>query len=121
MQAINGNNGQRLAKRLHTVESMYGQWLKLVKRMQWKQGEARLIRECKWPHLLLQRDPMDVIYLNEADIVIGMEFNTKRYKLRRRMNQAVSVLEVPPGTIARTGTQVGHEIRYIIQSQTGKR
>ncbi len=113
MQAINGNNGQRLAKRLHTVEPMYGQWLKLEKAHAMEARRGALDSRVRVAAFLLQRDPMDVIYLNEADIVIGMEFNTKRYKLRRRMKQAVSVLEVPPGTIARTGTQVGHEIRYI--------
>lgn len=62
---------------------------------------------------MLRRNPADVIYLNEADVVIGMELNTKPYKLRGRLKQAASILGVPPGTVARTGTRIGHAIRYV--------
>lgn len=113
MQAINGNNGQRLAKFLYTNEPLYVQLFKRTKRKRWKQGEAWLIRNYGWPHFLLQRDPADVIYLDESDVIIAVEYNIKPYKLRRRMKQAASILKVPPGTIVRTGTRVGHEIQYI--------
>lgn len=113
MQAINGNNGQRLAKRI-SFANTYAERLRIYSRASyWGTGDGLLIRRRLLSHTFFQRKPVDVIYLDHADVVIGIELNMKPYKLCRRMKDASSILKVPAGTVSRTGTRVGHKIRYM--------
>lgn len=112
LQAINGFNGQRLAKCISFVDSYMERLRMWSKARHWGTGDGLLIRRRSLSHTFLQRKNVDVIYLDASDVVIGIELNIKPYKLCRHVKDAASILKVPAGTVSRTGTCVGHKIRY---------
>jgi uncharacterized membrane protein (UPF0127 family) len=83
----------------------------LLKRQSLPQGEGLWITPCEAIHTIGMKFPIDVLFLSR---------DRKVLKLRQRMSPgrlavclwAHSVLELPAGTIASTGTAVGDQLEF---------
>ncbi len=81
----------------------------LLKHESLQDGEGLLIVPCEGVHTFGMKFPIDVLYLNKKRIVLKI----KPEMPRRRMSfclSAHSVLELPAGMAARTGTVVGDQL-----------
>ena len=67
--------------------------------------------------------PIDVIFLDKNKEVVGVEEHVRPFRISRVSLKAASVLELPPHTIYRSGTQVGDqlEISRLRESQQADR
>ena len=67
--------------------------------------------------------PIDVIFLDKNKEVVGVEEHVRPFRISRVSLKAASVLELPPHTIYRSGTQVGDrlEISRLRESQEADR
>jgi uncharacterized membrane protein (UPF0127 family) len=54
------------------------------------------------------RYPIDVLYLSEDYEIVGMDETMKPATVGKYQRRAVSVLELPAGTIKATETKIGH-------------
>jgi uncharacterized membrane protein (UPF0127 family) len=54
--------------------------------------------------------PIDVVYADKGDRVVALDPNMKPWAVGRPHRGVAYVVELPAGTIARTGTQVGDEL-----------
>jgi uncharacterized membrane protein (UPF0127 family) len=54
--------------------------------------------------------PIDVIFLDKNKEVVGVEEHVRPFRISRVSLKAASVLELPPHTIYRSGTQVGDQL-----------
>ena len=54
--------------------------------------------------------PIDVIFLDKNKEVVGVEEHVRPFRISRVSLRAASVLELPPHTIYRSGTQVGDQL-----------
>ncbi len=54
--------------------------------------------------------PLDLIFLDRNKVVVRTEEHVSPFSISRVSLQAYSVLELPPHTVFRTGTQVGDQI-----------
>ena len=63
--------------------------------------------------------PIDLIFLDKNKEVVGVEEHVRPFRISRVSLKAASVLELPPHTIYRSGTQVGDrlEISRLRESQ----
>ena len=52
-------------------------------------------------------DPIDLIFLNKQKEVVHLEEHVRPFRISRVSLKASSVLELPPHTIYRSGTQIG--------------
>ncbi len=73
-------------------------------------GKGLWIIPCHGVHTMAMRYPLDVVYLDEAKVVVHMEENVRPWRITTMRMDAVTVLELPPYTIWNTHTQVGDEI-----------
>jgi uncharacterized membrane protein (UPF0127 family) len=54
--------------------------------------------------------PLDLVFLDRNKVVVRTEEHVSPFRISRVSLQAYSVLELPPHTVFRTGTQVGDQI-----------
>lgn len=81
----------------------------LLKHERLEEGEGLLIVPCEGVHTFGMRFPIDVIYLSKKRVVLKIRPEMPR----RRMSfclRAHSVLELPAGMAAKTGTVVGDQL-----------
>ncbi len=77
-----------------------------------KQGEGLWIHPCNSIHSFWMRFDFDALFLGSDRKVLGMYRSFRRNRISRVFWNARGVLELPAGTIERTGTEVGDEIRF---------
>ncbi|MGA8617313.1 MAG: DUF192 domain-containing protein [Candidatus Sulfotelmatobacter sp.] len=75
-----------------------------------RNGGGLWIRPCRGVHTLAMRFPIDVVYLDRAGTVVHVEHNLQPWRFSAIRMQAVSVLELPSHTVAKTETALGDRI-----------
>ncbi len=78
------------------------------------EGDGLLIKPCKGVHCMFMSIPIDVLYVNQDDVVVGLDEDMQPNAFGKMHRDSRYVIELPSGTIERTGTQVGHRlnVRY---------
>jgi len=74
-------------------------------------GDGLAIVPCNGVHCMFMSIPIDVIYVDKADRVVALDSDMRPWAVGRPHRGAHYVIELPAGTIARTGTQVGDQLR----------
>ena len=75
-------------------------------------GEGLWISPCGSIHSFGMRFVFDALFLDRDMKVVGRYERFRRNRISRVFWSARGVLELPAGTIERTGTEVGDEIRF---------
>jgi uncharacterized membrane protein (UPF0127 family) len=75
-------------------------------------GEGLWISRCSSIHSFGMRFLFDALFLGPDGKVVGRYERFRRNRISRVFWNARGVLELPAGTIERTGTEVGDEIRF---------
>ena len=78
-------------------------------------GASLVIDPCTSIHMFFMRFPIDVLYLDRENRVVRIQEGLKPWRVGPlHTNGARYVIELPEGTIARTGTHVGDQIRITL-------
>lgn len=77
------------------------------------EGQGLWIKPCNGIHTCWMRFALDVVYLDRELQVVALDVAMPPWRFGRIRRGAHSVLELPPGAIAATGTQVGDQIALI--------
>jgi uncharacterized membrane protein (UPF0127 family) len=75
-------------------------------------GKAFWIVPSEGIHTFGMRFPIDAVYLDSKGKVLKLYHSLAPYRFAAVMLKAHSVLELPPGTLAPTGTQVGDMLEF---------
>jgi uncharacterized membrane protein (UPF0127 family) len=75
-------------------------------------GEGLWISPCNSIHSFGMRFAFDAVFLGPDRKVVGLYGRFRRNRISTVFWKARGVLELPAGTIERTGTEVGDEIRF---------
>lgn len=70
-------------------------------------GEGLLIAPCNSIHMFGMKYPIDCVFLDDQNKVVGLVENIAPGKMSRVFGQAKQCLELPAGVIASSSTQVG--------------
>ena len=76
------------------------------------EGEGLWIQPCSSIHSLGMRFEFDAVFLGPGGKVVGRYERFRKNRISRVYWNARGVLELPAGTIERTGTEVGDEIQF---------
>jgi uncharacterized protein len=83
----------------------------LGKTRRWAQlGRGLWIVPSSGVHTIGMLFPIDLIYLSKEKEVIHVEEHVRPFRISKVSLKAASVLELPPHTIYRSGTQVGDKL-----------
>jgi len=76
------------------------------------EGEGLLLMPCKGIHMIGMDYPIDVAFLDKDGIVVALYADLEPWQRTRMHQNANSALELPAGTLARTGTVVGDRLSW---------
>jgi uncharacterized membrane protein (UPF0127 family) len=74
-------------------------------------GDGLLIQPCNQIHCMFMSIPIDVLYIGKDDRVLAVDVAMRPWAMGRLIRGGKRVLELPAGTIAATGTQVGDQLQ----------
>jgi uncharacterized membrane protein (UPF0127 family) len=108
--ARNASLNTVIADRVGVAATRAARAVGLLSRTGLEPGEALWIVPSRGVHTCGMRFPIDVVALDEAGTVIDCVSNLKPWRLRLPRWGTAGVLELPAGTLAASGTAVGHQV-----------
>lgn len=103
-------NDTVLADRLRVADTHWTRLRGLLGTRGLAPGEGLWIRPCNQVHMLGMRYAIDVVFLDAAGLVLRAVEHLRPGRVSPRVRGAASVLELPAGTVARTGLVEGARV-----------
>ncbi len=110
MRAVNRGRGTELARWVEKADSFRARLRGLIGRPSLAEGAALWIVPSRGVHTLGMAFPIDVLFLDRALRVVAVEEHLHPGRLTPIRWKARTVLELPAGTLRRTGTRPGDQI-----------
>jgi uncharacterized protein len=112
MRALNSSRGALVAGSVRAATTLWARSRGLLGRKSLEPGEGLLIDPCSGIHTVGMAFPIDAAFLGRDGIVLHMVHGMRPYRLSRYVFRARSVLELPAGALAATGTQLGDRLTF---------
>jgi uncharacterized protein len=112
LRARNVDTGAVVADRVGVAATRAARAVGLLNRDGLGAGEGLWIVPSRGVHTCWMRFAIDVIALDEQGVVIDRVVNLKPWRVRLPRRGTAGVLELPVGTLDRSGTQIGHRIEF---------
>lgn len=110
MRIVNKTKSTTVATRAVVALDFFARLCGLIPKKFLLEGEALVIPGCKSIHMFFMRFPIDAVFLDGKNRVIGTVSDLKPFCLSRIYWKANSVIELKAGTIAYSRTTCGDEI-----------
>jgi uncharacterized membrane protein (UPF0127 family) len=107
LRVTNTTRGTALAERCGEARSFFARGRGLMGHPGLAPGEGLLIDPCSSVHSFFMRFPIDVVFADKAHKVVGLTAAMPPNRPYAGAWRARYVVELPAGTIAASGTQVG--------------
>ncbi|CEG26046.1 hypothetical protein BN1002_00885 [Bacillus sp. B-jedd] len=108
MKVVNLSNGTEIADSVARADSFLKRLKGLMFTKNLPAGHGLLIQPCQSIHSFFMNYPIDVVYLDGKDEIVGIDENFMPSQIGKIRREAASVLELPAGTIRNTDMKVGH-------------
>lgn len=105
----NLTRGTDLGERVRRADNPWSRFVGLMGRKRLPEGEGLQIVPCSSVHMFFMRFPLDILYVDKAGRVVKAVSDLRPWRLSAARG-AKSVIELPVGTIARSGTHAGDEL-----------
>jgi uncharacterized protein len=113
LKVVNLSNGAELVNNLSTADTFFKRLKGLMFSKKLPAGHGLLIEPCQSIHTFFMNYSIDVLYLGKDLEIVGLDETVRPAKVGKYQKRAVSVLELPAGTIRKTGTKIGHYLLTI--------
>lgn len=110
MPVINLDKKTWLATRVVKADSFLSRLIGLLLWQKLGPEEALWLTRCKGIHTVGMKFPIDVIFLDGSQTVVGTLRSVKPYRFSRFYLRCRSVLELPIGSIKKSHTEVGDQL-----------
>ena len=117
---INLSNQQVIAHSLKRANSFLSRLRGLLFTKELPTGCALHILPCRSIHTFFMKYSIDVLYLNSNQKIVAIDEQLRPGLIGKRYADAVSVIELPAGTVCVTGTRVGDFIQLSNLSNKGR-
>ena len=108
MKVVNLSNGTEIANNLALANTFFKRLKGLMFTKNLSEGNGLHIQPCQSIHTFFMNYSIDVLYLSDQLEIVGMDESMKPRSVGKYHKMASSVLELPAGTISRTGSKIGH-------------
>lgn len=112
MRVRNASRNRVLGETVREARSLFSRMKGLLGADDISPGDGLWICPCKSIHSFRMRFVFDALFLGPDRKVLGTYERFRRNRISRVFWSAWGVLELPAGTIGRTGTEVGDEIEF---------
>jgi uncharacterized membrane protein (UPF0127 family) len=106
----NATRGRVLAGAAEIARGPIRRGMGLMRRRGWFGSDALLLEHCNSVHSFFMRMPIDVAYLDKGGRVMRMVSSMRPWRVGPIVWSADSVLELPAGALARSGTAEGDRL-----------
>ncbi len=113
MRIINVSKGKILAERVEIADSFFSRIKGLLGKECISDSEALVLRPCVAIHTLGMKFPIDVIFLGKDNTVVAIRKGLLPNRLAGFYFGAFSAVELPAGTLEKTGTTIGDRIEIV--------
>ena len=107
---INKTRERVLADSAHLACSYWERLIGLMGRKALAQGEGLIIDPCSSVHMFWMRFAIDVIYVNKAHVIVGIDHDLRPWHIGHFNRKVRYIVELPAGKAHETGTQVGDKL-----------
>ncbi len=112
MKAFNVTRQTVISDNLVVAETFLARLVGLLNRNSLKEGEGLLIPSCQCIHMFFMKFPIDAVFIDKNNIVVGLVKNIRPFGLSPLFWKATSTIELPVGTIQRSATEVGDILQF---------
>ena len=109
-RASDGASGVVVAERLRPAHTHWTRLRGLLGTPALAPGDGLWIRPCRQVHMFGMRYAIDVVFLDDVRRVVGLTEALAPWRVSPLVKAATSVIELPAGTIAKTGLAAGQAI-----------
>jgi hypothetical protein len=110
IQIENQTRGQTIVSSGRVADNFWTSLRGLIGHKPLASGEGLLIIPSNSIHTHFMGFPIDVLYVDRAQRVVAMDQHMAPWRFGRIHRRARFVIELPAGTIAATGTEVGDQL-----------
>jgi uncharacterized membrane protein (UPF0127 family) len=111
LRVANQTKGRVLADRADIADTGAKRRTGLLKHSRLEPGEGLWIAPCEGVHTFGMKFPIDVIFLNKKKQILKTRPDMVKGRIAFSL-RAYSVLELPAGTLAETGTVAGDQLEF---------
>jgi len=112
LKVVNSSSGVTIAERVTHARSWWARARGLLGRKTMESGEALLIEPCSGVHTFGMAFPIDVVFLSSDGTILHLVHEMRPWRVSRYLRSARAVLELPAGTLERTGAAVGDRLYF---------
>ncbi len=109
-RARDAATGMVIADRLRPAHTHWTRLKGLLGTRRLEPGHGLWLKPCRQVHMIGMRYAIDVIFLDDAHRIVRTIEGLAPGKISPKVGDATSVLELPAGTLARTGLTTGARI-----------
>jgi uncharacterized protein len=112
-EIFNATQGSVIATRARRAASMLSRARGLMFVGSFPEGSGLIIDPCSSIHMFWMKIPLDVLYLDSSDTIVRAQRAIRPWRIGPlRTRGARYVIELPVGTIDRSGCQVGDVVTF---------
>jgi uncharacterized membrane protein (UPF0127 family) len=109
LHAFNATRGVVLADRARVADNLWTRLVGLLRDTHLDEGDGLWIKPCNSIHSFAMKFVFDAVFLDKDLRVVHLMSEMLPWKTSKLVFAAKSVLELPAGAIARSGTQLGDQ------------
>lgn len=113
MKVINITQNTTLAGDCIHARSFWARFKGLQLKRVLPAGSGLLITPCNSIHMFFMRFAIDAVFIDKDQVVLYIEERIKPWRISRVIKNSRSVLELPAGTSAATGTRPGDRLELV--------
>jgi len=113
MKVIDRTSGKELALNLSVADTLYARMKGLLGKRSLPSGEGLWIKPCNSVHTIGMKFPIDVVFLDKENRVVGLAKTLRPNRISRFYSSASSVIELPAGTIDAADMAKGDHIEVV--------
>jgi uncharacterized membrane protein (UPF0127 family) len=110
--ARNLDTGSVIADKVAVADTRATRAVGLLKRSGLDPGEGLWIVPSRGVHTFWMRFAIDIVALDDRGVVIDQVSELRPWRIRLPRRGTAGVLELPTGTLAASGTVLGHRIEF---------
>ena len=115
LTAVNRTRAVTVVEAGRVADNAWTRLVGLLRDKELKAGDGLWITPCNSIHSFAMKFVFDAIFLDSSHKVVRLYAEMKPWRISSVILSARSVLELPPGTIARSGTQIGDQFEMTVE------
>ena len=113
MKIINVTKATVLVTKVEIADTMISRMVGLLNRDSLGQDEAIVITKCKSIHMFFMRFPIDVIFVDRENHIVGVVERIKPFRLSPTFFKASYAIELAEGMVGRSHSTVGDTLKIM--------